>query len=388
MPTMEGEREPVVEQELCFAAMESLGRAMLVTNRHGIILYVNHAFTAVTGFVPAEVIDKTPAVLRSGRQSPEFYRRMWQAIEQDGEWEGTLWNRRKDGGIYHERLNIRRMATPDGEVHYVGVFSDISEQDALQRALIDAQKRELMAALTGGVAHNFNNYLAASQGLAHLGQKRTAEETSRRYFTEILATTETASALVREMLQISHADPSLDCTFDLGATVQQAVHTAQSLLPDHIEFIADLPTHLSCVVMGNQSDIEQTVLNLVTNARDALEDKADAQIRVEMRREAMQPGSCPEHCPRISACPMHHSQHVVLKVEDNGDGIPEGIRDNIFDPFFTTKGCRGTGLGLASASQVVSRLGGVIWLDHMRQTGTGFQICLPLLEHAASAYGT
>jgi len=366
------------QQELCFTAMEALGRAILITDQRGIIRYVNRAFTQVTGFTPVEVVGKTPSVLRSGRQSPEFYRQMWQAIGQSGEWEGTLWNRRKDGKLYHERLNIRRVVGADGEIHYVGVFSDISEQDALQRALIDVQKRELMAALTGGVAHNFNNYLAAIQGLADLGRRRTGEERSARYFSEILTTTGTASALVREMLQISHADPSLDCAFELGATVQRALHTAQSLLPEHIELVVDVPAQRPYTIMGNPSDIEQTVLNLVTNARDALEHQPAAQIRVEIEPH----GICPEHCPRLSACPMHRDRFVALRVEDNGSGIPEEIRKSIFDPFFTTKGASGTGLGLASANQIVNRLGGAIWIDPARQTGACFQICLPLIDDA------
>jgi signal transduction histidine kinase len=214
--------------------------------------------------------------------------------------------------------------------------------------------------------------------MAELGRRRTVEESSARYFSEILATTGTASALVKEMLQISHADPSLDCAFDIRATVRQAAHTAQSLLPEHIGFVAELPEGVPLMVMGNQSDIEQTALNLLTNAKDALENRADAQIRMEIAWTP--PGTCPEHCPRIPGCSMYQNRHVTLKIEDNGSGIPEEIQDKIFDPFFTTKGCKGTGLGLASAYQIISRLDGAIWLDHMRPVGTGFRICLPLLE--------
>lgn len=373
------------EQSLCFAAMEALGRAVLITNRHGLIVFINQAFEAVTGFKRAEAIGKTPSLLRSGRQSPGFYRQMWQAIEQNGEWEGTLWNRRKDGETYHERLNIRRMATVNGEIHYVGVFSDISEQDELQQALIDAQKRELMAALTGGVAHNFNNYLAAIQGLAYLGRRRTKESNSERYFSEILVTTQTASSLVKEMLQISHATPSPASTFDLIATINQAMQTARPILPENIELIVDLPEDHACMVKGNQSDIEQTVLNLLTNARDALIDDRGAQIRVTAKHEGTLPNRCPAHCPRASSCTIHKNRHVTLKIEDNGPGIPEEIRDRIFDPFFTTKGSKGTGLGLASAHQIISRLDGFIWLDHTHQLGTRFHICLPLLEDLSQA---
>ncbi len=376
-----------MERELCCAAMESLGRAVLITDRRGVILYVNPAFTAITGYDADEVIGKTPAVLGSGRQSPAFYRQMWQAIEQSGAWEGTLWNRRKDGSLYHEQLNIRRMASAGDENRYVGVFSDISEQDALQRALIDAQKRELMAALTGGVAHNFNNYMTAIQGFAQLGQKMTAESRSSRYFSEILAATEMASTLVRTMLKIAHPDPSLDHALDLGATVRHAVRTAQSILPDHIELVADLPEHGPCLIMGNHSDIEQTVLNLVTNARDALEDREDARIQVQMHASSRL-RSCPESCPHTAVCPVHQGQHVTLKIEDNGGGIPEEIRSRVFDPFFTTKGSnKGSGLGLASANQIVGRLGGAIWCDDAGQgRGSAFHICLPLLDAATCEY--
>ena len=378
--------KPMNRSELGFAAMETLGRAVLITDRRGVILYVNPAFTAITGYDAGEVMGKTPAVLRSGRQSPAYYRQMWQGIEQSGEWEGTLWNRRKDGRLYHERLNIRRTTMAEGEIRYVGVFSDISEQDALQRALVDAQKRELMAAMTGGVAHNFNNYLAAIQGLAQLGQKMTAEPKSSRYFSEILSTTEKASALVRTMLKIAHPDPSLDHALDLGATVRQAVCTAQSILPDHIELVADLPGDDPCLIIGNRPDIEQMLLNLVTNARDALEGRQDARIQVQIHASPTL-RSCPEPCPYTTACPVHQGRHVTLKVEDNGGGIPEAIRDKIFDPFFTTKGSgKGSGLGLASATQIVGRLGGAIWCDASGQGGSAFHICLPLLDATTCEY--
>ena len=373
-------------QELGFAALEALGRAVLVTDRHGNILYVNPEFEAITGYEAAEAVGKTPALLRSGRQSLAFYRRMWQAIEEGGEWEGTLWNRRRDGNLYHERLHIRRM-TMAGDIHYVGVFSDISEQDSLQRALIDAQKRELMAALTGGIAHNFNNYMAAIHGFAQLGKALTAEPKSARYFSEILSATESASALVREMLKIAHPDSSQDIVLDLGDTVQQALRTAQSILPDHIELIADLTRSSPCLVVGNRSDLEQTVLNLVANARDALHGRQDAQIRVELC--ASVPRACPEPCPEASSCPLQRSRHVTLKIEDNGGGVPEEIRDRIFDPFFTTKGSdKGSGLGLASARQIIGRLGGAICPRAGSWGGAAFHICLPRLDDGAGACET
>lgn len=373
------------QRELGFAAMEALGKAVLVTDRHGVILYVNPEFESITGYEADEVLGKTPALLRSDRQSPAFYQQMWQAIAELGAWEGTLWNRRKDGRHHHEHLSIRRMTAPDGGIHYVGIFSDISEQDTPQRALIDTQKRELMAALTAGMAHSFNNYMAAIQGFAQLGRKMTAEPKSDRYFSEILKATERADVLIREILRIAHPDPSLDGTLDLGTTMRQAMHTAKSILPDHIELCAELPEDRPCPIIGNRSDIEQAVMNLVTNARDALVGRPDAQIRVVVRTSASQP--CPEPCPHVAACPIRHGQHVTLMVEDNGAGVPEPLRERIFDPFFTTKGRgKGSGLGLASAKQIVGRLGGVIWHADGSRGGSAFQICLPMPNGQPYAY--
>jgi len=377
--------DDAVHSDLFLAAVEALGQAVFITDRQGIILYVNPAFTAATGDDANEAIGKPPAMLRSGRRSAADDRQMWQSIERDGTWEGTLWSRHRDGRFYRERLHIRRMAMAGGETRYVGVLSDAGEQDALQRALADAQKRELMAARTGGVVHNLNNYLAAIRGFAQLGQHMTAEPKSARYFSEVLEASDKAGALVADMLNTARPAPP-DHALDLPATLRQAAHTAQSILPERVELAADIPEGEPCLVMGNRPDIEQTVLNLVSNARDALEGREGACIRLHMRTSPV-PRTCPESCPYTEACPLPPGRHAILRVEDNGGGVPAGIEDRIFDPFFTTKAPgKGSGLGLASARQIVGRLGGAIWLDPVRRVGTRFQICLPCLDGDACAY--
>lgn len=366
--------------ELRDIALASLGSAVVITDQDANILYVNNAFEAITGYASHEAIGQRMSLLKSGRQSNGFYRELWEAIQEGGQWEGTLWNKRKNGSLYHERLCIRRFSSLSGTTYYVGVFSDISERDALQRALIDAQKHELVATMAAGVAHNFSNYMQAIMGYAELGRDQPTTEDMMYFFTGIISVAERSTKLVKEMLKCSHPDKTDDSAFDLSATVQQAIDTAGSILPGSIELVSRLPADAPYMVHGNDSDIEQTVLNLVANARDAVQGRQDAKISVALKASDKQPQQCLSICRQMH-CPINTSKHVILTVEDNGAGIPEAIRGRVFDPFFTTKGAdHGTGLGLASAKQIVTRLNGAIWLDSHEQQGSCISICLPLLS--------
>lgn len=365
--------------EMLTIALESLGAAVVITDRDANIRYVNKTFESITGYTSDEAVDQNMTLLKSGRQSKAFYKGLWEAIKGNGQWEGTLWNKRKDGALYHERLRIRRFTGPSGNTYYVGVFSDISEQDALQRALIDAQKRELMATMAAGIAHNFNNYMQAIIGYADLGRGQPTTEKMVYFFSGITSVAERSTKLVKEMMKFSLPNEAADSVFDLSSAVQQAIDMADSILPSHIELVAKLPADKPCMVNGNDSDIEQTVLNLVANARDAVAGRQDARISVELKASDKRPEQCQSACQQLH-CPIHTSQHVILKVEDNGSGIPEEIQNRIFDPFFSTKGAKGTGLGLASAKHIITRLGGAIWLDSDEHRGSSISICLPLLS--------
>lgn len=359
--------------------MESLGTGAVITDQDANILYVNKAFETITGYTSDEVVGQKMSILKSGHQSKEFYAELWREIQEGGQWKGALWNKRKNGEIYHERLNISRFSGPAGDIHYVGVFSDIREQDELQRALIDAQKRELMAALAGGIAHNFNNYIAAIQGYAHLGKKVSTDDKVKHYFSEIVQATDRTSNLVQELMNISRPSKSHENSCNLVSALQQASETAKSILPKWVEFSVNIPEGENYQIQANDMDIEQAILNLITNARDALNNrKDDRRILMEMWRAQKTVKNCQRYCPQAGYCLINATENLIVKVEDNGEGIPEDIQGKIFTPFFTTKSPKnGTGLGLASVSHIVNRIGGAIWATSQAGEGTSFYICLP-----------
>ncbi|HLF97035.1 MAG TPA: diguanylate cyclase [Methylococcaceae bacterium] len=133
-----GERKEAEEQLRIAAAVFESHEGTIVTDAANVILRVNKAFTAITGYAAEEAVGRTPSILQSGRQDTAFYRRMWEALRSEDHWEGEIWNRRKDGGVYPEWLVISAIRNPRGEIsHYVGVFSDISESREAQRKILE-----------------------------------------------------------------------------------------------------------------------------------------------------------------------------------------------------------------------------------------------------------
>lgn len=378
---MEKYSEETADYKLCTAALSSLGTGAVITDQEATIIYVNKSFEEITGYTAQEAVGQKMSLLKSGHQSKEFYEELWEAIEGAGQWRGTLWNKRKNGVVYHERLNIRRFMDDSGRTCFVGIFSDISEQDELQRALIDAQKRELMVTMIGGIAHNFNNYMAAVNGFSYLGEKAAKDEKTKRYFSEIYQATTKNAHLVQRLMKISRPSKHANSYFNLAGVVRKAVETEKSIIPENIDITYHVTGEEECFVKGDPTDIEQAIFNLINNSRDALRDIREPKIKLEVILSHKWPSKCQHYCPRTNYCPVSTETNVIIIVEDNGIGIPEDMQARVFTPFFTTKDPdKGTGLGLASVNQVVNRLGGAIWVTSRVNVGTRFTICLPRVD--------
>lgn len=375
--------QSLIKLGLSQSALDSMGKGVVVTGPAGDIVYINRAFETITGYTLDDVKGKTPAVLKSGKQTQDFYASMWSDLNEKGHWRGIIWNKRKNGELYRERLNIRKFVGPHGDMGFVGVFVDVSEQDALEQALIHAQKRELVTTLAGGVAHNFNNFLAVIQGNAELGLTISTSNTVNRYFEEILSASGKASELVKKLMKISRPHKRDKSLFELRDAIRYAVNTSESILPANVELVVDIPDEITGKLYGNALDIEQTVLNLITNARDALSDNEDGCIIVKLERTCRGAPHCEIICAHPEQCPVISPNTLLLTVADNGPGVPERIQEQLFDPFFTTKDPdKGTGLGLASANQIISQHGGAIWFKSSPGDGTCFFTCLPILNEA------
>lgn len=366
--------------EMLAEALQGAGESVVITNPHGEIIYVNQAFTDITGYTFEEVEGKNPNMLQSGKQDRDFYERMWSAISSRGQWKGELWNRRKDGELYPEALDIRAIHDEQGKLKFlVGVFSDLSEQKRVENALIQSQKLEAVGTLVGGVAHNFNNLLAAISGKAYLGHKKAKQldenASFTRYLEEIQNLTFEAANLVKQLLTFSRESQHDKQDLALSILVKDAIKTARIGIPESINIKVDLSDE-PMLVHADPVHLKQAIINLMNNARDALEHTQQKQISVSLSRMTVDSDSTLD-----DICHIHCKNIAKLEIEDTGSGINSAYLDKVFEPFFTTKESdRGTGLGLSTAHGIIMSHNGSINVKSTFSKGSTFNICLPLLD--------
>ncbi len=372
-------------QEKSLAALKTLAHAVdhspasiVVTDAQGNIEFVNRRFQLASGFSADEALGRKPSIQKSGETSPEEYRRMWQAISSGRDWSGVLHNKRKDGTLYWESVLISPVLGPDGKIErYIAVKEDIDEKRSLEQQLRQAQKMESLGALAGGIAHDFNNLLTVIGGHCELLKTdATLSETARESLGEISATVVRASEMTRRLLQFGRKQPMRLQRADLAALVWGSVRMIQRLVGDNyaVEFVRpDKPLHAEV----DAGMIEQVLLNLAVNARDAM--PAGGRIAVAVTAA---PGARPPLGVGPAPAPAGYAR---LSVADSGSGIAAEHLPHIFEPFFTTKEVgKGTGLGLSVVDGIVRQHGGWIEVDSAAGRGTVFDAYLPLSAGAAA----
>jgi two-component system cell cycle sensor histidine kinase/response regulator CckA len=278
--------------------------------------------------------------------------------------------RRKDGGVRPVEMSTKRM--PDGTNQ--SILRDASERrraeaerESLEARLRQAQKMEAVGRLAGGVAHDFNNRLTAITGSLTMALRSVPEDSpARRWLAEVDRSAWRAAGLTRHLLAFSRQQVIEPRVFDLRAVVEGAASLVSRTIGEDVRLHLRVPDE-PCPVLVDQGQMEQVILNLATNARDAMPGGGSLTLEVGWSAEAPLPtGERPPH------------RFAVLRVSDTGHGMAGSVRARIFEPFFTTKPAgTGTGLGLAMVYGAVEQNGGRIEVDSAPGRGTTFRICLP-----------
>ncbi len=246
-----------------------------------------------------------------------------------------------------------------------GVVDDISRENELEDQLRQSQKMEAIGRLAGGVAHDFNNLLQVMMGSAELGASDISS--AGKSFNQILQAGKKAMFLTRQLLSFSRDESFNRIVFAVDHRVGEFVRMVHRIIGANakLEFFAGAP---GAQIHGDPFQLEQVLMNLLVNARDAIPEGRDGLINVttSILKMSCFAGSEPVEC-------------AVISVSDTGEGIPEDIIDKIFEPFFTTKAQgKGTGLGLASSYGIVAKHNGVILVESTLDEGTRFNVCIPL----------
>lgn len=269
----------------------------------------------------------------------------------------------------HEQGEIMRNAA-GGPERMIGTVLDITERRALEAQLAQSQKMEAIGLLAGGIAHDFNNLLTIIVSHADLALRNlVGPESTRTGLQKVLDASASASRLIRQLLTFSRKGVIQPRPLDLNDVVCAMRTIIDRVVPEYVEASVLLQPGL-WATRADLSQIEQVVLNLVVNARDAM--KTQGELKVVTRNVTLGAGDAP------GGVTLRAGDYVCLSVADTGEGMAPDVANRAFEPFYTTKGAgRGTGLGLATCHGIATRIGGSIALHTQAGRGSTFDVYLP-----------
>ena len=273
--------------------------------------------------------------------------------------------RHKDGREIYTRLGVSLVRDYEGNpVHFVAHVEDVSERHALELQLRQAQKMEAVGRLAGGIAHDFNNLLTAISGYTEFLISAIEDERQKRHAEEIKRASQRAAALTGQLLAFSRRQMLKPRVMNLNATVTDMDMMLRRLIGEDVELVVHASQDLGSV-RADPTQIEQVIINLAVNARDAMPHGGSLRIETTNVDDG-------------------ETESVALILTDTGIGMTEDQRQRLFDPFFTTKE-GGTGLGLATVYGIVEQSGGTIVVDSEPGIGSSFRITLPRVADETEA---
>ena len=358
-------------------AVEQSPVSVVITDLLGRIEYVNPKFIEVTGYCEAELVGQNTSILKSGNMDGEFYQNLWQTISSGREWHGELHNRKKNGELFWESGSISAIKNSEGQItHFVGVKEDVTERKVAIDQLRQVQKMEAVGQLAGGIAHDFNNLLTVINGYSTLLIRGLdSGSPMRKEAEQILRAGERAADLTRQLLSFSRRQILEPKVLDINRQVKSVQKMLERLIGEHLGLVTVLSADAGYVKI-DPGQLEQIVINLIVNARDASETGGNitvetANCELDEGYSHLHPGSVP-------------GSYVKLSVTDQGQGMTEEVKGRLFEPFFTTKEMgRGTGLGLATVYGIVKQSGGYIEVISQPGQGARFNIYLPSVSQLA-----
>ncbi len=366
----ERKRAESTERRL-LAAIGQATEGVLVTDTEGTIEYVNPGMERMTGYSRHEVIGRTPRIFKSGEHDGTFYRQLWDTIKAGNTWTGRFINRRKDGRLFHEDATISPVKDAQGKIiSFVAVKRDITENLELSRQLYQAQKMEAVGTLAGGVAHDFNNILQVALGYSELmlGDEGLPQR-CRTDLKKIYESGRRGADLVQRLLTFSRKTEIKRQPLNLNRRITELRKMLERTLPKMVDIRLLLGEDLA-TINADPTQIDQILMNLAVNARDAMPD--GGKLTFETADILIDPEYARIH---LEAEP---GPHVLLTVTDTGAGMDKGTLEHIFEPFYTTKSVgEGTGLGLAMVHGIVKHHGGHITCYSEPGEGTVFKIYFP-----------
>ena len=334
---------------------------------------VNPAFISILGYSDAsELVGRHLGTLYADAQQwfqlADYFRSLKEFNGLAAEW------LRKDGSPTVVRISGRTISGEHNTTSYELFTEDVTERRALEQQLRQAQKMEAIGRLAGGIAHDFNNLLMVISGYSEFLLERLAHDAPLRApAQEIANAAQRATSLTRQLLAFSRKQMLAPKIIDLNAIVTENLKMLNRVIGEDID-LEMVPGADLGAVKADPGQIEQVIMNLAVNARDAM--PQGGKLTIQTANATLDENYARFHDP------VKPGEYVMLAIHDTGSGMDAETQSHIFEPFFTTKGPKGTGLGLSTVYGIIKQSGGYIWVETEPDKGTTFKIYLPLATEA------
>jgi len=362
------------EERMCHLAqaVENGAELIAIADPDGRISFANRALLHATGYQESEIVGQPFRIMLISRNNPPGLDEEIRARTIfDGAWRGECLCRRKDDSEFPVFLSSGQIKDSRGLVIGIfGIAQDITDRKNLEKQLVVSQKMEAVGLLAGGIAHDFNNLLGVIIGYSEIFEQRLSQNDPLKPKAEqIKKAGQRAASLTRQLLAFSRQQVIEPTVLDLNAVVVDTLKMLQRLIGEDIELVVDSSPELGLVKV-DKGQIEQVIMNLAVNARDAM--PQGGKLTITTTNVELDEVYARLHPPALSG------SYVMLGFSDTGCGMDHETQTRIFDPFFTTKEQgKGTGLGLSTVFGVVKQSGGYVYVYSEPGMGATFKIYLP-----------
>jgi PAS domain S-box-containing protein len=372
---MNAERERALEERMLLAAaIEQASNGVMTFDRNGIIHYLNSSYEAICGAVAKKTIGESIHSLESCLLNRDFYQAILTAVQTGEVQSGHFNNVRDDGTQYEINARISPVwSNPEVVSRYVVIVRDVTNETQLERQLRQAQKLEAIATLSGGIAHDFNNILAVIITNTEMTlEDLPADSPIRKQLEIVLKAGFRGKNLVKQILTLSRRTEQERQPVKVDVIVEECFNLLRASLPTTIEVKKWLTQDLGQIA-ADPTQIHQVVMNLCTNAADAMRENGGT-LGVVLDEVELDVDACRAYAG------LTPGEYIELQVSDSGHGMDREVMERIFDPFYSTKGqAKGTGLGLSVVHGIVNSHGGAITVDSVPGRGTIFSVLFPKL---------
>jgi len=361
------------------AILNSTPVSVIDVNANGKIEYINASTEKMYGYTSEELIGRDPVIIYGGSDIEETWGGIMAAIQSEGVWRGEMLNKRKNGEIFYIPIIMYPLLDEKGNyLTLVGFQEDITdrkraeeEKKRLEEQFQQAQKMEAVAALSGGVAHDFNNILNIICGhVSLLGRDITIDETQNEHLERIEEMVRRGAGLVRQFLNFARGTKNKISPIDLNSLITESTEMFSSITSD-IQIFSDYEQAL-WVIEADSGQIEHVLINLYLNAWQAMPEGGELNIKTANVTIDKTTGESEKILP---------GNYVKVTVTDTGIGMDGETEARIFEPYFTTREAgAGTGLGLTSVYRIINEYKGFIEVFSVKDKGTTFSIYLPATE--------